>query len=143
MENKRLGGSFIEKRDEDLHRVYDELRSRGVYSSNDELLEMVVNSPTKRFWVTVERVLDIVRLKRKGTLNLNHFTQTRRAMYTEIINRFEEIERENQTMHDMDKAIEVIYQPAPSFYITPQSAKVILCRSRKKKDKSKTDVLKP
>lgn len=137
MKNRGLGDSFIPERDDDLIRAYEEEIKHGGYRGIDVIMEIVVNSPTKRFWITPERIIEVVRLKRNGKLKLENYTHTKRAMYTELLSRFKKVETAHPEWMDIDKAIEVVYQPAPSFYITPQSAKVILCKRRKQRQKKR------
>lgn len=56
-------------------------------------------------------------------------------MYQEIFRRFKNYRKQYPHLSKMDIIKRVCYEPAPSFYLTPQTMHVILYRVRKEEKK--------
>lgn len=93
-----------------------------------ELYERLSRTPAPRFYVSEETALrHISRLSRH--LEMNALSPLRRAMYTEIA--FRSLDRHRQTGKTLKECVcEVIFEPAPSFYLTPLTLKYKVCRYR-------------
>ena len=106
---------FKEERDADILRAYREILTTGDNITLSEIEEKLSQSPSCRFWVSEDRayivILDLLLGK-----SIDYMIPTRRAMYQEIFK-------------------SVCYEPAPSFYLTPQTMHVILYRVRKEEKK--------
>ena len=131
----RLKGStftYREERDRDLIRAYREQLSKqkGKIKLTDVLVA-TVNSPSARFWVSVERAKQMVLRIRSGRTP-NKILPEQREKYGEIAKRVELLLAEYPQM-DLEMAvIKVVEGGAPKFYITPESAKVIIHNIRKR-----------
>ena len=82
---------YSKERMDDLMRAYDEYISSCDYIRMSEVYKIIVNMPSRRFWVSDIRAALII----------------------------------------SELCAKVIAQPAPKFYLTPGSAKVMVCKARK------------
>lgn len=120
------------QRNSDLMRAYrNEVAKAGnVYLP--DLLRRVVNSPSVRFWVSSERAAIIIARMDKGD-PLAEMGPLKREMYGEIYRRVQEMRGMYPDMPLSHLAEIVVLTPAPKFYLTPGSAKIIIHKIRKKK----------
>ena len=131
---KKPGASFEyeRERDDDLLRVYRDAIHAADHIRMPDILDAVVNSPSCRFWVSEERAAVVVARMMKGDTN-PHMRPMKREMFAEILRRVQELRKDNPDMPISMLVFHVVRQPAPRFYLTPGSAKVILSRIRKKR----------
>lgn len=126
-------GSFCEYNDErnrDLMRVF---RSVIISSSNirlHDIFRIVVNSPSQRFWVSEKRAAVVVGDIVRGRDPLSAMTSNKREMYIEILSRVLRLMRSSPDMALGDAVAKVVSSPAPKFYLTPDSARIIYYRCR-------------
>ena len=97
-----------------------------------KVLRETVQSPSKRFWVSEERAIIVVMQMMAGN-NLDRMQPMRKAMYEEIYRRTMKMKMMNPEMTFTEIVSLVIEQPAPCFYLTPGSAKVIIHKAMKKR----------
>jgi len=102
----------------------------------DEVLAITVNTPASRFWVSAERAMVVVARMYKGDTLVDMRPQ-KREMFREIFKRVGQLRKQMPTTPLLHIVEMVVAQPAPKFYITPQSAKVIICRIRRRKHAKK------
>lgn len=123
-------------RNVDLMRVYrNEVRKAGNIFLPD-LLRRVVNSPSVRFWVSPERAaIVIARIMRGDTLP--EMRPLRREMFFEIYRLAMELHKQQPDLPVSHLAEIVVHMPAPKFYMTPGSAKVIIHKIKKQQKKNK------
>ena len=125
---------FIQERDADLLRAYKEIIKVRDNIRLSEIEENLAQSPSRRFWVSEDRayivILDLLLGK-----SIDYMIPTRRAMYHEIFRRFKNYRKQYPHLSKMDIIKRVCYEPAPSFYLTPQTMHVILYRVRKEEKK--------
>lgn len=131
---KKTGASFEyeRERDDDLLRVYRDAIHAASHIHMPDILNAVVNTPSKRFWVSEERAAVVVARMLKGD-TCPHMRPQKREMFNEILRRVKEMRRQHPDMTIAMLVFHVVRQPAPKFYLTPGSAKVILSRIRKKR----------
>lgn len=118
------------ERNMDLHEAYKRVIDNSSFIVLEDVLTKTVNSPAKRFYISSDRVYGVlVRWDIRGeTTKL--ISEERQEMYEEIYRRVKLL-RENKKDTVLAHLIEeVIEQPAPKFYIKPESAKIILCRHK-------------
>lgn len=131
MKHKGAEAVYSAERDKDLLRAYREVLTRHRHIYLPRVFEEVVSSPSKRFWVSEERAKIVLGEIARGR-SLERMNRTRRDMYMEIYRRVCLLQKEQPDL-SLNRLIEtVIESPAPCFYLTPQSAKVILHRIKKK-----------
>lgn len=126
-------GSHFEyeaERDDNLMECYHELLRRAEFVRMPEIYSQVVDMPAKRFWVSEERAAIVVSAMMRGE-RLDNMRPLKREMYNEIYRRAMEIREENPELPISRLVAQVVEQPAPKFYLTPGSAKVLICKIRK------------
>ncbi len=118
------------ERNRDLVRAYIEAigNTRRVYMP--QLLERIVNMPSKRFWITAERAAIMVARIMKGD-KLTNMRPVRREMFFEIYRRVVELQKMQPNEHLINLAQQAIESPAPKFYLTSGTARLILYRTKK------------
>ena len=121
---------FADERDKDLLRSYRKLlEESGVISS--EIYVKLVDMPSARFWVSEERAAIFVDSMMNGD-KLTNQRQNKREMYQEIYRRVMLLKRKKPELSLYELVSEVVRQPAPKFYITPGSIKVVISRAKRK-----------
>lgn len=95
------------------------------------MLDKVVNMPSSRFWVSEERAAVIVGLMRAGK-RLPKMLKTKKEMFREIYRRYVKFAEKNPELTLLEAVSAVVYQPAPKFYLTPKSARVIIYYAKRK-----------
>lgn len=123
---------FAEQRNEDLISTYRRKLSECEVIRLPKVLRETVQSPSKRFWVSEERAIIVVMQMMAGN-NLDRMQPMRKAMYEEIYRRTMKMKMMNPEMTFTEIVSLVIEQPAPCFYLTPGSAKVIIHKAMKKR----------
>jgi hypothetical protein len=130
-------GSIMEysnERSEDLFRVYKEYIANCKYITMPEVYKTITNMPSRRFWVSDTRAALVVSsIIREGKQVLNSMWLLKREMYEEIYNRVIELKKTYPNKSITELCSSVVEQPAPKFYLTPGSAKILLCKIRRQK----------
>lgn len=132
MKHKGSHFEYAKERDCDLMRAFNEaLNERTDFSRDmDELYYIAVHKPSRRFWVSEERALYVIVQMLKGT-NLDNCLGNKKRMYAEILNRVTKLICDNRMT--VGKAVaKVVSGPAPEFYITPYSAKIMIHKIKKR-----------
>lgn len=97
-----------------------------------DIFRNVVEMPSARFWVSEERAAIVIARMFRGD-KLEKMRPNAREMYFEIYKR---VVSEMETYPDKSIAeiiFQVIRQPAPKFYLTPDTARVIVTRIKREK----------
>lgn len=134
MKHKGSRCDFTKERDADILRAYKEVIS---VRDNIGLLEIerrLLQSPSKRFWVSVDRAYNVI-LNMLNGKSISNMNSQKREMFQEIFRRFKIYSKEHPSLTKMDVIWHVCNQEAPSFYLTPKSMHVILHRARKEEKK--------
>lgn len=134
MKHKGSRCDFTKERDADILRAYKEIIS---VRDNIGLLEIerrLLQSPSKRFWVSVDRAYNVI-LNMLNGKSINNMNSQKREMFQEIFRRYKIYSKEHPSLTKMDVIWHVCNQEAPSFYLTPKSMHVILHRVRKEEKK--------
>lgn len=130
MKHKGSVCDFLEERNNDLFEAYRNLLESARFIDRTELSIRIVNMPAKRFWVSEERAAIVISaMMHKG--DMPHLTETKKEMFDEIYKRALLVREQHPTMSIYEVARIVVNQPAPKFYITPGSAKVIIYYKKK------------
>lgn len=129
---KHTGSSceYNDERNRDLMRVF---RSVMISSSNirlHDIFKIVVNSPSCRFWVSEKRATVVVNDIVRGRDPLSSMTSNKREMYIEILSRVMRLMRASPETTIGEAVAKVVSSPAPKFYLTPDSARIIYYRCR-------------
>ncbi len=96
-----------------------------------DVLRATVDSPSARFWTTIERAMAVVMQIRRGQ-DIKVMMPLRLEMYREIARRVDTLMNDDPNL-DLELAvITVVEGGAPKFYLTPKSAKTIIHNIRKR-----------
>lgn len=135
---KKPTGSYFEyenERNQDLMRAYKEQLSQQYCSDKPILLknvfEKIAEMPSKRFWVSEERATIVVSGIMKGDM-LEKAGQMKKEMFFEIYKRVMELMEHKPHLMLPELVTIVCNQPAPKFYLTPKSIKVIISKIKRK-----------
>lgn len=121
---------FKKQRNDDLMRAYHELIKSAQYILMPEIYRKVVDMPTRRFWISEGRAAIVISAMMKGD-TLENMGPLKREMYNEIYSRVIKLREKKPDLPIIQLVEMVVEQPAPKFYLTPGSAKVLICKIRK------------
>lgn len=129
---KHVGSNmeFSEERLENLMRVYDEYIIKCRYIKMPEVYEYIADAPADRFYVSDTRASVVISDMMQGK-SLDTMRPLKREMFEEILRRVIRLRQEQPTWTMRRLCAEVVAQPAPKFYITAGSAKIMVCKARK------------
>lgn len=127
---------YSEDRMRDLMRAYDEYISSCEYIRMPDVYAAIVNMPARRFWVSDTRATKVIYSMLKGD-RLRGMRPLKKEMYIDILKRVKKIRSKHPGM-SLKKCCEIVVEsPAPKFYLTPGTAKVMVCKYRKKWNREK------
>lgn len=132
MKHKGSTMEYSEERINDLMRTYDEYISSCDYIRMPDVYKHIVEMPSRRFWVSDIRAALVVSAIIRGEAVLEDMWPLKREMYLEIHRRVIELGKQKPNMSISELCSIVVAQPAPKFYLTPGSAKIMVCKARKK-----------
>ncbi len=89
----------------------------------------IVNKPSCRFWVSPERASVVINRMIHGD-TLSSMKPNKREMYKEIFRRVQKMRKSNPDAPIRRLVSIIVEEPAPKFYLTAESAKVIYYRSK-------------
>lgn len=126
---KNIGSIFEyeDARNQDLMRAYKHLMSTTRNIKMSEIYRQVVDMPSQRFWVSEERAAIVVSNMLKGR-SIDQMRPNKREMFHEICARVRELQKERPDETVYNLVFDVVGSPAPNFYLTPKTAKVIISR---------------
>lgn len=122
---------YSQERINDLMRAYDEYLESCDYIRMPEVYEHIVNMPSQRFWVSDIRAALVISAIIRGEAHLNDMWGTKREMYEEIYRRVMALRETRPELSISELCSVVVEQPAPKFYLTPGSAKQMVCKAKK------------
>ena len=128
---------YSQERLDDLMRAYDEYISSCDYIRMPDVYNNIVNMPSRRFWVSDIRAALVVAAMMRGEACLDKMCQSKREMYEEIYRRVITLREDHPNMTTSELCAMVVMQPAPKFYLSPGSAKIMVCKARKEWTKRK------
>ena len=120
-------------RDLNLLRVYSEILSRSSFPVNmDDICRRLSHHPADRFWVSNKRATEMFFRLERGD-RLEGMLPMRREMYLEIHRRVCRLRSLFPRWNTTALIDEVIRSQAPSFFLEPESVKIILHRAKKRR----------
>ena len=122
---------YSQERIYDLMRAYDEYISSCDHIRMPEVYNTIVNMPSRRFWVSDIRAALVVAAMTRGEARLERMRHSKREMYEEIYRRVSSLREQHPDMTTSELCAIVVMQPAPKFYLTPGSVKIMVCKARK------------
>lgn len=139
MKHKGALMEYSQERSDDLMRAYDEYISSCDYIRMHDVYNNIVDMPSRRFWVSDIRAALVVSAMMRGEADLDSMWPLKKEMYEEIYRRVivmsADFQHRNRTISEL--CAMVVMQPAPKFYLTPGSAKMMVCKARKEWIKKK------
>ena len=130
---KNFGSVFEyeQERNNNLLRLYHQLISEVKFICSEEIYRKMADSPSDRFWVSEERALIVVLQIMKGDTLLG-MGKNKRDMFFEIYRRATIMKQKYPTLSLTKIIFKVVRQPAPKFYLTEGSIKVIISKIKSK-----------
>lgn len=124
MKKKGCNCDYTRERYENLRREFEKRMREGAPSKHSVFRRLALETPADRFYISEEGAYrDIVRL---GTpLENRRCTPQRRRMLFEIRRRAAGLMEEDASLSLRDAVYRVVNSPAPAFYLTPGSVKII------------------
>lgn len=122
---------FYDDRQEDLMRAYRAYIASCKFVRMPDLYTTVANMPSKRFWVSDTRACNVVSAIIRDCDSLSNMLPLRREMYMEIYRRVAELRNKHPELSLITLCSMAVEQPAPKFYMTPGSVKVMICKYKK------------
>ncbi|MFI3240703.1 MAG: hypothetical protein R3Y22_09010 [Bacteroidales bacterium] len=96
-----------------------------------------VRQSSPQFWISSEQALKIISDIKRGVKKISSMRSEYAKMITTIMERMDKLKESNPELSNKIRAEKVIYSKAPSYYITPKSAKTIIHRIRRDMKKGK------
>lgn len=131
MKHKGALMEYSRERSEDLMRVYDEYIASCGHISMPDVYNTIVNMPSRRFWVSDIRAALVISAMMRGEARLDKMCRSKREMYEEIHRRVIDLSKTYPDKTTFELCAMAVTQPAPKFYLTPGSAKILICKARK------------
>lgn len=134
MKKRGSTSDFTGQRDRELYKAFvEELQtSRGI--ALRDMFARAASRPASRFWVSERRAADVISIMLRGANPemLEKMYPRRREMYEEILRRVRAKMAADPTMCMTHAVDEAVCEPAPSFYMTDESARCIIYRIRRR-----------
>lgn len=135
MKHKGAKMMYAQERINDLMTAYRQYITTCRHLRMPEAYNTIVNMPSKRFWVSDIRAALVVSAMLRGETPLETMWPLKREMYQEIYRRVLTLREEHPHLSTSELCSLVVAQPAPKFYLTPGSAKMMICKVRQQKRK--------
>ncbi len=131
MKHKGALMEYSQERSDDLMRAYDEYIQSCDYIRMPDVYNNIVNMPSRRFWVSDIRAALVISAMMRGEARLDKMCASKREMYEEIYRRVAIMREKHPDKTTSELCAMVVIQPAPKFYLTASSAKIMVCKARK------------
>lgn len=131
MKHKGANMEYAEERLSDLMRTYDEYISSCDYIRMPEVYAYIANAPAARFYVSDNRATIVVSAMLQDKQHIK-MRPLKFEMFQEICRRVLSLRELHPEWSLKMLCAEVVAQPAPKFYISPGSAKIMVCKGRRK-----------
>lgn len=132
MKHKGAVMEYSGERLNDLMRAYHEYISSCDYIRMPKVYHAIVNMPSRHFWVSDIRAALVISAMLRGEDALRGMWPLKKEMYREIYSRVIALRNEHPELTVSELCSRVISQPAPKFYLTPGSAKMLICKEKKR-----------
>lgn len=129
MRHREAVYGFRERYD-DLNNAYKKALSEGNYSTQYDAMAIAVNMPSRRFWVSEDRLVEVINAIEAGRdIRVSH-KSPRYEMFHELYRLYLDYKAEHPELSKLKICQEIIWQPAPKFYIKPSWGLKILYKGR-------------
>lgn len=130
MKHFGCSSDYNDERNADLMRAYRQQIVGRKEIVLADVFRSLVEMPSKRFWVSEERARIVIGKLHQGD-DLSDMRPNKREMFKEIYKRTLLVKAEHPGMSIGEAVYKVVHSPAPKFYLTPQSARVIFFKVKK------------
>ena len=131
---KRESVYEFSERYEDLNRVFNEVLYLGHYETQYDAMSVAVERPARRFYVSEQRLAEVINQIESGREErLPNRKSPKYEMFMELYRRYRELAARKPHLSKMELCTEVIYQPAPKFYMNPSWGIKILYEGRRRR----------
>jgi hypothetical protein len=129
---KRHGNTFEyeQDRNDELLKAYREEIAACDVIRMDEIWQRIANRSSRRFWVSEERAAIVVARMMRGD-RLRKMKPLKREMYFEIFRIVKRLKEQYPDMPIYKLSFKAVNTPAPKFYMTPKSIKVIIYKIKR------------
>lgn len=130
----KFTGCVLEYSDERiaaLMREYERYIASCRYVRMSDAFNHIVNQPCPRFWVSNFRATVVIARMIKGQGKLKNMHPAKREMYQEIFRRASAMRQKYPEKSLYQIVSEVVQQPAPKFYLSASSAKIMFYKAKK------------
>ncbi len=132
MKHKGSVVEYADKRIADLMRAYTQYMASCKHISMPDVYHNIVNMPSSRFWVSDTRAALVISSIMRGERPLRTMWPLKKEMYEEIYRRVKKLKKKRPECSISELCTIIVSQPAPKFYLTAGSAKVMICKAKKK-----------
>ena len=114
----------------DLNRVFKDVLTSEGHTNRYDAMRVAVNKPSCRFWVSPERLVDVINAIEKGGNARVGRNSLRHEMFMELYRRYVEYRDTHGKMKKLDVCYEIVFQQAPKFYLKPSWGLKILNKGK-------------
>lgn len=104
-----------------------------------DMFGMAARMPASRFWVSEVRAAEVISCMLRGEARDPKQCEQKRRMYDELFRRVVEWRQLNPGHPLSDAVFQAVNSPAPEFYLTEASAKVIIYAARRSGRRERKD----
>lgn len=122
---------YEDERNAELIAAMRKAYEQAEYIKMSDIYKKIVEMPASRFWVSEERAAIVISSMMKGE-TLERMGKMKREMFQEIYRRVMRLKDDHPELSTYNLVFKVVRQPAPKFYLTPGSAKVIISKIRRR-----------
>lgn len=130
----KTSGAILDYAEERIAYLMGEYRryiSSSTHIRMEELFSYIVNQPAPRFWVSPVRAAVVVGSMMRGN-KLSKMRPSKIEMFQEIYKRVLAL-RERHPQAPLSRLVEeIVLSPAPKYYLTPSSAKIMIYKAKRK-----------
>ncbi|MCM1077767.1 MAG: hypothetical protein NC411_10455 [Bacteroides sp.] len=129
----KILGSTLEYSEERITALmveYDRYIASCSYIRMSDVFDHIVNRPCPRFWVSDIRAAVVIAGMLKGG-QLRNMRPSKREMFQEIFRRVCRLKAAHPSLPLSQLVAEVVSQPAPKFYLSPSSARIMVYKAKK------------
>ena len=121
---------FAHERSADLLNAYFTCIRTCHYVRMPDIFKAVVEMPSRRFWISAPRAAVVIAAMERGD-DLSSMRPNKRDMFSEIFRRYKCLRISSPHLPVAHIVREIVCQPAPKFYLSPSTAKILILKARK------------
>lgn len=120
---------FVPRRNAELYKTFRHTLVSTSSVDMNLIYKLTADAPSSRFWTSERRAAEVISMMLRG-ISISFMSPTRQEMFRELFRRFLELRSADPKESVSQTVVQAVNSPAPKFYLTPKSVKVILCRYR-------------